>query len=96
MNIVAASITTDGMSNLAGWASASGPRDSMVLSDQGKTVSTAYDMLGSSMHPGMVDGHTFVLINPQGVVVWRHDYYPPSMSVPNDQLLSDIQHAIGG
>ncbi len=95
MNIVAASITTDGMSNLAGWASASGPRNSMVLSDQSMSVSRSYDMLGNSMHPGMVDGHTFVLINTQAVVTWRHDYYPPSMYVPNDQLLSDIKQAMG-
>ncbi len=95
MNIVAASITTDSMSNLAGWASASGPRNSMVLSDQSMSVSRSYDMLGSSMHPGMVDGHTFVLINTQGIVTWRHDYYPPSMYVPNDQLLSDIKQAMG-
>jgi peroxiredoxin len=95
MNIVPASITTDDMSNLAGWAGSSGPRNSMVLSDQSMSVSRSYDMLGNSMHPGMVDGHTFVLISPQGVVTMRKDYYPPSMYVSNDQLLSDIKQAMG-
>jgi peroxiredoxin len=97
MNLVVASITTDGMGNLASWASTSGPKDSVVLSDQSLTVSRAYDMMTSSMHPGMVDGHSFVIVNPQGIVVWRKDYYPDynSMYVPNDQLLSDIKKAMG-
>ncbi len=95
MSITAASITTDSMGQLSNWAQLSGPRDSKVLSDQSLTVSRAYDMLGNSMHPGMVPGHTFMLINKSGMVVWRHDYYPPSMYVPNDQLLSDIKQAMG-
>lgn len=97
MNMVVASITTDSMSDLAGWASSKGPRSSVVLSDQSMTVSRAYDMLGSSMHPGMVDGHSFVIINPQGILEWRKDYYPAfsSMYVPNDQLLSDIKQGMG-
>ncbi len=95
MNIVVASITTDSMGQLSNWAQLSGPRDSRVLSDQSLTVSRAYDMLGSSMHPGMVPGHTFMLIDKTGMVVWRHDYYPPSMYVPSDQLLSDIKAAMG-
>ncbi len=95
MSITVASITTDSMGQLSNWAQLSGPRDSKVLSDQSLTVSRAYDMLGNSMHPGMVPGHTFMLINKSGMVVWRHDYYPPSMYVQNDQLLSDIKLAMG-
>ncbi len=95
MNIVVASVTTDQMSYLTSWSQSSGPRYSSVLSDQSLTVSRAYDMLGSSMHPGQVDGHSFVLIDKSGVVTWRHDYYPPSMSVPNDQLLAAIRQATG-
>lgn len=95
MNITVASVTTDSMSQLSSWAQASGPKDSKVLSDQSLAVSQSYDMLGNSMHAGQVPGHTFMLINKSGMVVWRHDYYPPSMYVPNDQLLSDIKQAMG-
>ncbi len=94
MSITVASITTDGMGQLANWAQLSGPRNSKVLSDRSLAVSRAYDMLGNSMHPGMVPGHTFILINKSDMVVWRQDYYPPSMYVPDDQLLSDIKRAM--
>ncbi len=95
MSIVVASITTDRMDQLSGWAQYSGPRYSKVLSDESLTVSRAYDMLGYSMHPGIVDGHSFVLINESGVVQWRQDYYPGAMYVPNDQLMADIRRAMG-
>lgn len=95
MNITVASITSDDMSQLASWNQASGPKDSRVLNDQSLAVSRAYDMLSGTMHPGSSPGHTFVLIDKGGIVVWRHDYYPPSMYVNNDQLLSDIKHAMG-
>ncbi len=95
MGIVVASITTDRVDQLSGWTQVGGPRYGRVLSDQSLTVSRAYDMLGSSMHPGLVDGHSFVLINKSGVVLWRQDYYPPSMYVQSDQLLADIRRAMG-
>lgn len=97
MNLTVASITTDGLSSLQTWASSDGPKDSAVLSDHDMTVSRAWDMMGNSMHPGMVDGHTFVIVNPQGIITWRKDYYPAysSMYVQNDQLLSDIKQAMG-
>ncbi len=91
MNITVASITSDDMGQLASWAQASGPRDSRVLNDQSLSVSRAYDMLGGTMHPGSSPGHTFVLIDKGGLVVWRHDYYPPSMYVDPNQLLSDVK-----
>lgn len=95
MNITVASITADDMVQLARWANApppsGGPRYSPVLDDQSLSVSTAYDVLGGTMHPGSSPGHTFFLIDKGGVVIWRHDYYPPSMYVDPNQLLSDIK-----
>lgn len=95
MNITVASITVDDMVRLQSWAQASGPRDSRVLDDQSLRVSQAYDMLSNTMHSGSSPGHTFVLIDKGGMVIWRHDYYPPSMYVNNDQLLSDIKKGMG-
>lgn len=95
LNITAASITSDDMSQLASWSSASGPHDSRVLNDQSLMVSREYDMLSGTMHPGSSPGHTFVLIDKGGMVIWRHDYYPPSMYIDNSQLLSDIQKGMG-
>ncbi len=95
MNITVASITADDMGQLASWAQSSGPKYSPVLDDSSLTVSHAYDVLGGTMHPGMSPGHTFFLIDKGGMVVWRHDYYPPSMYVDPNQLLSDIKSGMG-
>ena len=95
LNVVVASITADDPSSLANWARASGPRYGLVLSDQSVQVARAYDMLGYSMH-GTAPGHSFVLVNMLGIVVWRQDYYPPSMGpVGNSEILSKVTQALG-
>ena len=95
LNVVVASVTADDPSSLANWARASGPRYGLVLSDQSVQVARAYDMLGYSMH-GTAPGHSFVLVNMLGIVVWRQDYYPPSMGpVGNSEILSKVTQALG-
>ena len=95
LSVVVASITADDPSSLANWARASGPRYGLVLSDQSVQVARAYDMLGYSMH-GTAPGHSFVLVNMLGIVVWRQDYYPPSMGpVGNSEILSKVTQALG-
>ncbi len=62
-----------------------------VLFDTDKSVSQAYGMLTapSSMHYGSYPGHTFVIIDKQGVV--RFVYDDPNMGVDNDRIVSDLQ-----
>ena len=97
MNVLMVSITGDQLQLLGNWVSSSGPRYGKVLSDQGLEVSRMYDMLGAdvSMMPGTAPGHTFILINKVGVIVWRADYGPYNMYVPNDQIIAQVRKALG-
>lgn len=51
-----------------------------VLADENLKVSTAYDVLKDSMHPGSRPGHTFVLVDKEGNIVWRKAYFLASGS----------------
>lgn len=97
LNIVAVSITGDSLSLLASWAQSTGPQHSKVLSDQNLAVSRAYEMLGPSvsMMPGSAPGHSFVLVNKEGIIVWRHDYGPYDMNVPNNEIMAAVKQALG-
>ena len=46
----------------------------IVASDPDKAVSEAYDAMEASMHPGVKPGHTFVLVNKYGKMIWRWDW----------------------
>jgi len=97
LNIIVVSITGDQLNLLSDWAHSSGPQYGKVLSDQSLAVSRAYDMLGpdKSMMPGSAPGHSFVLVNEQGTIIWRQDYGPYNMSVPNDEILAAVKQALG-
>jgi len=97
LDVVAVSITGDSPRLLASWAQASGPQYSKVLSDQSLTVSRMYDMLGPnvSMMPGSAPGHSFILVNKDGRIVWRQDYGPYNMNVPNDEIIASVKRALG-
>ena len=64
-----------------------------VLSDPGVTVSQEYQanqygMMGTSM-----DGHSFVLVGPDGRIQWRADYGGArdyTMYLPTQKLLADL------
>ena len=58
-----------------------------LLSDESRRMSTDYDVLGLGMHPDM-PGHTFILVDRNGVIRWRHDY--TTMYVQPDKLLKEI------
>ncbi len=51
-----------------------------ILEDADLKVSTAYDVLTDSMHPGSRPGHTFVLVNKDGNIVWKKPYFEASGS----------------
>lgn len=55
-----------------------------VLDDRNLTVSNTYRMLDNSMHPGSRPGHSFVLIDSKGDILWKKDYYPSTGSNVND------------
>ncbi len=65
-----------------------------VLSDASLTASTAYTANEYGMMGTSRDGHTFLLVGPDGRIEWRADYGGPpnfTMYVPVPDLLADLQ-----
>ena len=93
LNTSLVSITSDPMNELK----AASVREKVVgmplLSDNNLSTSRAYDALVVSMHPGQVPGHTFILLDSSGKVLWRHDYQ--EMYVPTDQVLAAVAQGLG-
>jgi peroxiredoxin len=69
---------------------ANGVRTPFLLDDG--TVSRAYGTLGKGMHAGL-PGHSFVLIDAQGVQRWYGEY--PSMYLSSSDLLTQIRTHLG-
>ncbi|MDO8555313.1 MAG: redoxin domain-containing protein [bacterium] len=62
----------------------------IVVFDKGGAISQKFGMLTtpSSMHYGMLPGHSYILIDKQGIV--RHFLDDPNMGIHNDQLVEQI------
>lgn len=62
-----------------------------MVFDTQKSVSRAFNVLAtpSSMHYGSLPGHTYVLIDKQGIV--RFVYDDPRMAINNDLIFSEVQ-----
>ena len=62
-----------------------------ILFDSSRLVSSAYDVLSlkSSMHKGTYPGHTYILIDKQGII--RFTYDDPTMAIQNDLIYSKIK-----
>jgi peroxiredoxin Q/BCP len=70
-----------------------------VLSDESFAVSRAYNATMYGMMAGSADGHTFILVGPDGRIRWRADYGGPpayTMYVPIRLLIADIQAGTHG
>ncbi len=91
-NIALISIATDSVAELKAaadeWAITT-----PLLSDTNKQVSEAYNVLQWAV-PSGEPGHTFVLVNTDGTVVWVRDYGAPEngglMYVPPTELVQAI------
>ncbi len=67
-----------------------------VLADTDLTVSKAYTANKYGMMGDAMDGHSFILVGPDGSIQWRADYGGApkyTMDVPVDQLLADLKAA---
>lgn len=51
-----------------------------VLTDEDLKVSKTYDVLKNSMHPGERPGHTFILLDKEGDIIWKKEYFLASGS----------------
>ncbi len=65
-----------------------------VLSDPGLAVSRAYGANKYGMMGMSADGHTFILVGPNGVIRWRADYGGApkyTMFLPTTAMLADMK-----
>jgi peroxiredoxin len=86
------SITTD-PANLIGQKAADEKLTTPVLSDPSMQVSRAYDANQYGMMGEMRDGHSFVLVGPDGTIRWRADYGGKpnyTMFLPTAKMLTDL------
>ena len=71
---------------------------SPVLSDPDLAVSNAYQTNRYGMMGNSRDGHSFIVVGPDGVIRWRADYGGPpdfTMYLPIPALLGDIRQGLG-
>ncbi len=69
--------------------------NAQILFDTNKKVSYAYDVLSlnSSMHKGTNPGHTYFVIDTEGVV--RYVFDDPNMAIRNDLIFSELSKIRG-
>ena len=69
---------------------------SIVAADEDKSVSNAYNALEFSMHPGVKPGHTFVLVNKAGQIIWRWDWigHGSPMYVDVDEIYDNVSERL--
>ncbi len=70
-----------------------------VLSDPDLVVSRRYQANNFGMMGDQMDGHSFVLVGPDGTIRWRADYGGEpdyTMYVPSASLLADIRAGLAG
>src|SRR5205823_3393991 len=87
------SITTDPINQITQKVQDEGITEP-VLSDPTLAVSSAYSANSYGMMGNSRDGHTFVLVGPDGTIRWRADFGGApdyTMYVPVDALITDIQ-----
>ena len=64
--------------------------ESNILFDTAKKASSDYDVifLASSMHKGSYPGHTYFIIDGEGIIRYTKD--DPSMAIRNDELAAEL------
>ncbi len=70
-----------------------------VLSDPDLAVSRSYSANSFGMMGDSRDGHSFILVGPDGKILWRADYGGApdfTMYLPVDALVADIERGLDG
>ena len=64
--------------------------NSRIIFDSSKKVSIDYDVLyaGSSMHKGSYPGHTYFIVDKEGIIEYVLD--DPKMAINNDKLFAEL------
>ena len=90
-SIVAFSVVGDSKGQWLGIVSKStNLTKSKILFDTAKKVSSDYDVLftASSMHKGSYPGHTYFIIDKEGIIRYTKD--DPSMAIRNNELAAEL------
>lgn len=74
-----------------------------ILSYDSVSTEVDYNLLPYSMGMGRRAGHTFVLVNIDGKILWRKDYWPSrghmvaggTMFVKSDEIIASVKAALG-
>ena len=95
LNVTIITITTDPIGVLTNYVSQTGIT-LPVLSDSNGQVYNEYGAMVYSMHPGQTPGHSFVLVNRSGDIIWSYDAYRTGgvMYVPVGNILQSIRTAL--
>ena len=91
MDVELVSIMVDPLPDLEAEAQARGIK-SLVATDVDMRVSNMYRALEASMHPGMKPGHTFILVDKAGQMVWRWDW--PGHCTPMYVDVDEVYQAV--
>jgi peroxiredoxin Q/BCP len=73
--------------------------DSLVLADPDLAVTRVYGANQYGMMSGSKAGHTFLLIDENGTILWRADYGGPpryTMFVPTEHLIAQMREGMTG
>lgn len=92
LDVALLTIAVDPPQMLAEMAARERVADMPLLYDEGARVSHQYQATYVSMHPGERPGHTFVLIDADGMIRWREDFR--EMYVPDARILGPVQQAL--
>lgn len=91
------SLTTDPVDLLGQKVEDEGFTGTPVLSDPDLRVAEEYGTNDYGMMGDSRNGHSFVLVGPEGEIQWRADYGGApdyTMYVPTDQLLADLRSGV--
>jgi len=91
LDVELVSIMVDPLPDLKAEAQARGIK-SLVATDEDMRVSKTYGALEASMHPGMKPGHTFILVDKAGQMVWRWDW--PGHGTPMYVDVDEVYQAV--
>lgn len=93
LNVQLVTITVDPIDVLKQTTAREQVSDMVVLTDTNLAVSKTYQMLYTGMMGGTTPGHSFVLIDPQGKILWRRDF--KEMYVSDATILDPVAKALG-
>jgi peroxiredoxin Q/BCP len=91
-SIIAFSVVTDPKSQWLDIVSKStNLAKAKIIFDTSRSMSKAYDVLNlnSSMHPGSLPGHTYFIIDKEGIIRFTLD--DPNMALANEKLIKEIE-----